>query len=61
MAVTPLRAWIAKRSRWSKVMSALSLLLLLWSGHQVRASDLPIELLGWWWSMKSNWDRCREH
>ena len=34
MAVTPSRAWIAMRLRWSKVMSALSPLPLLWLEHQ---------------------------
>ena len=60
MAVTPSRAWIVKRLRQSKVMSALSLLPLPWSEHQDSMSDLPMELLGWWWSVKLNWDRCRD-
>ena len=61
MAVTPSRAQIAKRLGQSKVMLALSPLLLPWLEHQDRASDLPMELLGQWWSVKSNWDRCRDH
>ena len=61
MAVTPSRARIVKRLGQSKVMSALSLLLLPWSECQDRASDLPMELLGRWWSVKSNRDRCRDH
>ena len=61
MAVTPSRAWIAKRLGWSKVMLALSPLPLLWSEHWDRALDLPMELPGWWWSVKLNWDRCRDH
>ena len=61
MAVTLLRAWIAKRLSQSKVMLALSLLLLPWLECQDRALDLPMELPGRWWSVKSNRDRCRDH
>ena len=61
MAVTPSRAWIAKRLGWSKVMSALSPLPLPWLECQDRASDLFIELPGRWWSVKLNQDRCRDH
>ena len=61
MAVTPSRAWIAKRLRWSKVMSGLSPLPLLWLECRDSVLDLPMELPGWWWSVKSNRDRCRDH
>ena len=60
-AVTPSRAQIAKRPRRSKVMSVLSPLPLLWSEHRDRASDLPMELPGRWWSVKLNQNRCRDH
>ena len=61
MAVTPSRAWIAKRLRQSKVMLALSPLPLPWSVCWDRVSELPMELLGQWWGVKSNQDRCRDH
>ena len=33
----------------------------LWSKHWDRALDLPMELPRWWWSVKLNRDRCRDH
>ena len=60
-AVTPSRARIAKRLGQSRVMSALPLLPLPWLEHRDRASDLPMELPGRWWSVKLNRDRCRDH